>query len=146
MNPSDSWAESSHLLWYRCPFLCPQKRIKNKAKGGSFLPQMSWGYRMRLPIILNSFFLNLKFPCYLRQTLGWAESCLLSMSSVEISTTNPPPGLSPWRQALSIINLDCEKRQAWMLFSGRSAAAQREGKHRRQVRPREKDGSRESEV
>ena len=49
---------------------------------------------MRLPIILNSFFLNLKFPCYLRQTLGWAESCLLSMSSVEISTTNPPPGLS----------------------------------------------------
>ena len=94
MNPSDSWAESSHLWWYRCPFLCPQKRIKNKAKGGSFLPQMSWGYRMRLPIILNSFFLNLKFPCYLRQTLGWAGSCLLSMSSVEISTTNPQPGLS----------------------------------------------------
>lgn len=49
---------------------------------------------MRLPIILNSFFLNLKFLCYLRQILGWAGSCLLSMSSIEISTTNPPPGLS----------------------------------------------------
>lgn len=107
----------------------PLSSEKNKEQGKRwFLPtsdelRVQDGYRMRLPIILNSFFLNLKFPCYLRQTLGWGGSCLLSMSSVEISTTNPPPGLSLGTKPCpsSILNVrkgkhECYSREEMQLY------------------------------
>lgn len=86
---------------------------------------------MRLPVILNIFFLlNLKSFCYLTQTFGWAVPCLLSMSSVGISTTNPLSGLS-WHQSLSII-LNVRKGKHECHSSVERAAVKGEGKHRRQ--------------
>ena len=48
--------------------------------------------------------------------LGWAGLCVRSVSSVRISTTDPPAGAECWPQALSIVALNVRKGNVNAIF------------------------------